>query len=46
MRHENGRAAATEGMLPETEKPHIFGYLRQHTTFRNKDIDFNETING
>jgi hypothetical protein len=36
-------AAATEGMLPDTEKPHIFGYLRQHPLF--KEANFNETIN-
>jgi hypothetical protein len=38
-------AAAAEGMLPDTEKPYIFAYLRQHSAFKNKDIDFNETIN-
>jgi hypothetical protein len=36
-------AAAAEGMLPDTEEPHIFGYLRRHPSF--KEANFNETIN-
>ena len=38
-------AAAAEGMLPDTTKDHAFGYLRRHSAFMNKEVDFNETIN-
>ena len=38
-------AAAAEGLLPDTDEPHIFLYLRSHPSSKNKQIDFNETIN-
>jgi hypothetical protein len=38
-------AAAAEGLLPDTKEPHIFEYLRQHPSVKNKEVDFNETIN-
>jgi hypothetical protein len=31
-------AAAAEGMLPDTEKPYIFAYLRQHSAFKTKTL--------
>jgi hypothetical protein len=37
-------AAAAERLLPDTDKPHIFAYLRKHPSFKNKEVDFNETI--
>jgi hypothetical protein len=38
-------AAAAEGLLPDTDKPSIFAYLQKYPSFKNKDIDFNQTIN-
>lgn len=38
-------AAAAENLLPATKEPHIFQYLEQHSAFKNKEVDFNETIN-
>jgi hypothetical protein len=38
-------AAAAEGLLPDTDEPHIFRYLRNHPTYKNEEIDFNKTIN-
>jgi hypothetical protein len=36
-------AAAAEGLLPDTEEPHIFAYLRKHPSY--KEIDHNQSIN-
>jgi hypothetical protein len=38
-------AAAAEATLPETTEPHILGYLKQHAAYKEKRINFNETIN-
>ena len=38
-------AAAAEGLLPDTDEPYIFGHLQNHPAYKNKEVDFNETIN-
>ena len=38
-------AAAAESLLPDTEQPHIYRYLREHSAYNDKEIDFNKTIN-
>ena len=38
-------AAAAEGLLPDTNEPHVFAYLQNHSSFKNKEIDFNQSIN-
>ena len=37
-------AAAAEGLLPDTDQPHIFAYLQNHQVYKNKEINFNDTI--
>jgi hypothetical protein len=37
-------AAAAEGLLPDTDKRYILEYLQKHPSFKNKEVDFNETI--
>lgn len=37
-------AAAAEGMLPDTETIHLFGYLKQSDAYKTKQINFNSTI--
>jgi hypothetical protein len=36
-------AAAAEGMLPDTDEPHIFSVLKKSPTF--KDLDINKILN-
>jgi hypothetical protein len=38
-------AAAAEGLLPSTNEPHVLAYLQDHPSYKNKEIDFNASIN-
>jgi hypothetical protein len=37
-------AAAAEGLLPDTDKPYVFARLKDHPSYKNKEVNFNDTI--